>query len=132
MQQGNALDILDHHFLFETPSMLPRVCETLTDDIIWEAPARNLVLRDHKEILAEYQRIYGGMLEPIRVEVLRRFGSDNEAFDDRIIEFTANQNNVWKVQAGKRVRLRLLHYIKTREGKLCHEIGYEIWNVLDE
>lgn len=94
---------------------------------MWEAPARGLLFREHNQILEHYRKIASGILEPVEIEILKRFAAGNEAFDDRIIHFTAGENNVWGIPPGNRVTLRLVHYFKVKNHKICHEVGYEIW-----
>ena len=122
--------VVDQHFEFETSELLHRVCETYADEIIWEAPARGLLFTDHDTILSHYRKIIAGVVEPLEVKPLRRFAAGNEAFDDRILYFTAGKDNVWKVPEGKRMQLRLTLYFKLKKNKICHEVTYEIWKVL--
>jgi len=130
MDQDTILSIIDRHFEFETPELVDRVVETYADEVIWEAPARNIILTDHDEIVANYRQLVACILEP-KMEVLHRFAVGDEAFDDRIVYFTVGENNPWKIAAGASVKLRLVHYFKLKGDKICHEIGYEMWQVLD-
>ncbi|MBI5273727.1 MAG: nuclear transport factor 2 family protein [Chlamydiales bacterium] len=130
MKSREIFAIIDQHFAFETPELIERVCETFADEIIWEAPARDLLFTKHDQILDHYRNIAAGILEPVKIEVLRRFAAGNEAFDDRIIYFTAGKDNVWDILPGKRVQLRLIHYFKIKKNKICHEVGYEIWKII--
>ena len=130
MTPEEIFEIVDQHFAFETPELIERVCETFADQIVWEAPARNLLFTNHDQILNHYRKIAAGILEPVEVEMLRRFAADDQAFDDRIIYFTAGKDNVWNIPPGKRVKLRLIHYFQVKNKKICHEIGYEIWKII--
>src|SRR3990167_39359 len=123
MQAEEIFSIIDCHFAFETAESIERVCETFADQIIWEAPARDVIFTDHDQILNHYRKIVAGILEPVKVEVLRRFAAGNEAFDDRVIYFTAGKENVWNIPPGKKDRIRLVHYFEVKNGKICHEIG---------
>lgn len=129
-QEKEIFAVIDQHFAFEMPELVEKVCETFADKVIWEAPARNVVLTDHDQILEHYRQIVAGICEPVHMIPLRRFAVGNQAFDDRIIEFTAGQNNVWGISAGKRVHLRLVHYFQIEQKKICHEIGYELVRII--
>ncbi len=130
MKAEEVFAVVDRHFNFETPELIDRVCETFADTILWEAPARNLVFTEHDKIADHYRKIVAGILPPIKEEKIRRFASGNEAFDDRIIYFTAGKDNVWGVPAGKKVKLRLVHYFQIQGDKICHEVGYEMWQIV--
>ena len=126
MSTDKILAVVDRHFSFETPEQIDKVIETYADHVIWEAPARNLYLTDHRAIVAEYRKIIAGISNP-NMEVLRRFACNNEAFDDRLVYFTALKGNVWGIEPNKKVKLRLVHYFKVKDDKITHEIGYEMW-----
>lgn len=126
MDKNKVLAVVNRHFEFETPELIERVIETFSDHVIWEAPARNLCLTDHHEIVREYRRIIAGIANPT-MEVLRVLVGKEEVFEDRIIDFTALENNVWGIKPQQRVKLRLAHYFKIHDDKIIHEIGYEMW-----
>lgn len=128
-KEKQTLAILERHFEFENLAQIDRVIETFADEMIWEAPARNIYLTDHAAIVAQYRKIIGGMINP-RMEILHRLLVGDEAFEDRIIYFTAGPDNVWQIAPQQSVKLRLLHYFKVAHGKIIHEIGYEIWHTV--
>jgi len=130
MNQDEIFSIVDQHFAFETPELIERVCETFAEDVTWEAPARGLRLRNHKEILEQYHKITAGILEPVEIVPIRRFSAGEEVFDDRVMYFTAGKDNVWEIPEGSRVQLRLVHYFRIRDYKIHQEIGYETWKVI--
>jgi hypothetical protein len=128
-QTSKTQAIVNQHFKFETPELVERVVETFAEDIIWEAPARNLYLTDHEQIAAQYRKIIAGVKDPC-MKMLHHFASGNQAFDDRILSFTAVRGNVWGVEPDKKVEMRLAHYFKITDGKISHEIGYEMLRIL--
>lgn len=131
MNDIDVLKVIDRHFEFETPELINRVVETFSKDVIWELPARNLRLTDPAKIVDQYHRIINGMINP-KMEVLHRFVSGNKVFDDRWVYFTAGENNVWDVKPGKKVKLRLVHYFEVTKDKISREVGYEMWQVLED
>ena len=113
MKRESVCDVVERHFEFENPEQINRVIETFSDDIVWEAPARNLYLTNHDEIVAQYRKIIAGVIAP-DMEVLHRFARGDEFFDDRILHFTAAKGNVWGIEPGKKASLRLAHYFKVK------------------
>ena len=56
----NLATIADH-FANENPDGIARVIEGYTDDIVWEAPARGVVIRDKDEVRKAYMRLFQSM-----------------------------------------------------------------------
>jgi hypothetical protein len=52
------LAAVDVHFHNENPDGIDRAVGVYTDDIIWEVPARGLVLRDRETVKQEYLNIF--------------------------------------------------------------------------
>jgi hypothetical protein len=54
--------------------------------IIWEAPARNILLVGKKACAEQYRKIIAGLGEIISMEFLNRYAVEDRVFDDRIFE----------------------------------------------
>lgn len=127
----NLATIADH-FANENPDGIARAIEGYTDDIMWEAPARGVVIRDKDEVRKAYMRLFQSM-DVHTVTHLYRFATEEWVFDDSIIDFTLTDDGFpnCPYQPGTRVSMRLVHAFQLRDGKICRENGYEIWRRAD-
>lgn len=121
------------HFANENPDGIARVIAGYTDDIVWEGPARGIVISDKDEVRKAYMRLFHSM-DVHQVTHLYRFATEEWAFDDSIIDFTLTGDGFLNCpyQPGTRVSMRLVHAFQVRDGKICREIGYEIWRRADD
>lgn len=122
------LAAVDQHFHNENPEGIDLAVGVYTDDIVWEVPARGLVLRDREEVKQEYLRIFGSM-NVHKITNLHRFATEEWVFDDSIFEFTIMGDGFRNCPypPGTTVSIRLVHAFQCRDGKICRENGYEIW-----
>jgi hypothetical protein len=58
------LAAVETHFHNETPETIDQAIAVYTDDIVWEVPARGLVLRSIEDVKQEYLKIFGSMNYP--------------------------------------------------------------------
>jgi ketosteroid isomerase-like protein len=124
------LAAVEQHFHNETAEKIDLAIAVYTDDIVWEVPARGLILRDREEVKREYLRIFDSMVIH-KITGLRRFATEDWVFDDSIFEFTITGDGFRNCPfpPGSEVSVRLTHCFEMRDGKVCREIGYEIWRL---
>lgn len=127
------LAAVESHFHNETPETIDLAIAEYTDDIVWEVPARGLVLRDKELVKQEYLRIFSSMTIH-KITNLYRFATEEWVFDDSIFEWTIVDDGFRNCPypVGTRVSIRLLHAFQCRDGKICRENGYEIWRRADD
>lgn len=127
------LAAVDQHFHNENPEGIDLAVGVYTDDIVWEVPARGLVIRDKDAVKAEYLGIFEAM-RVHKITNLRRFANEEWVFDDSIFEVTLKTEGFRNCPfpAGTRCSIRLVHAFQCRDGKICRENGYEIWRRADD
>ena len=127
------LAVVEEHFHNETPETIDQAIAGYTDDIVWEVPARGLVLRDREEVKQEYLKIFSSMTIH-KITNLHRFANEEWVFDDSVFEWTIIDDGFRNCPypVGTRVSIRLLHAFKCRDGKISRENGYEIWRRADD
>ena len=127
------IEAVDTHFHNENAEGIDLAVGVYTDDIVWEVPARGLVLRNREEVKQEYLRIFGSM-NVHKITNLHRFANEEWVFDDSIFEFTIGGDGFKNCPfpPGTTVSLRLVHAFQCRDGKICRENGYEIWRDIND
>jgi ketosteroid isomerase-like protein len=127
------LAAVEQHFHNENAEQIDLAIAVYTDDIVWEVPARGLVLRNGAEVKAEYLRIFDSM-NIHKITGLHRFATEDWVFDDSIFEFSITGDGFRNCPfpPGTDVSVRLTHVFQMRDGKICHETGYEIWRRADD
>lgn len=124
------LETVQHHFAYEAANDIEKVITTYTDDVIWEAPARDFIISGKTEVAKHYQALFASITD-VSAEILRQFAVENYVFDDRIMTFAAcKKDNIWSAKIGDRIQQRLVHLFEIRESKICREIAYEMWKIL--
>lgn len=127
------LAAVEQHFHNENQEGIDLAIAVYTDDIVWEVPARGLVLRDKEEVKREYLRIFDSM-RVHKIVNLHRFANEEWVFDDSIFEFTITGDGFRNCPypPGTTVSVRLVHAFQCRDGKVCRENGYEIWREIND
>ena len=127
------LAAVETHFHNETPETIDPAIAVYTDDIVWEVPARGLVLRSIEDVKQEYLKIFGSM-NIHKIVNLHRFATEEWVFDDSIFEWTITGDGFRNCPypPGTTVSVRLLHAFQCRDGKICREHGYEIWRDIND
>jgi ketosteroid isomerase-like protein len=127
------LAAVEQHFHNETPETIDAAIAVYTDDIVWEVPARGLVLRNIEDVKQEYLKIFGSM-HIHKIVNLHRFATEEWVFDDSIFEWTITGDGFQNCPfpPGTTASVRLLHAFQCRDGKICREHGYEIWRRADD
>ena len=104
------LAAVEEHFHNETPETIDKAIAVFTDDIVWEVPARGLVLRGIEDVKQEYLKIFGSM-NIHKIVNLHRFATEEWVFDDSIFELTIIGDGFpnCPFPPGTTVSVRLLH-----------------------
>jgi hypothetical protein len=127
------LAAVDVHFHNENVESIDKAISVYTDDIVWEVPARGLVLRNVEDVKNEYLKIFGSM-KIHKITNLYRFATEEWVFDDSIFEWTIVGDGFTNCPypVGTTVSIRLLHAFQLRDGMVCRENGYEIWRDIND
>ena len=127
------LAAVHEHFHNENAESIEKAIAVYTDDIVWEVPARGLVLRDREDVKQEYLKIFGSM-KIHKITNINRYATEEFVFDDSIFEWTITGDGFRNCPfpPGTTVSVRLLHSFQCRDGKICRENGYEIWRDIND
>jgi len=130
------LRVVDAHFHNENPEDIDKAIELYGENIVWEVPARGVLLRSHAEVKEAYLGIFKSY-QIHSMTPIRRFGADNWVVDDSVAEMTLVgdvEKNVpgCPFPAGTRVSMRIVHLFELDDdGKIVRENGYELWRRAD-
>jgi hypothetical protein len=126
------LRVVDQHFHNENPADIDKAIDLYGDTIVWEVPARGVLLRNKAAVKAAYLKMFQSYgihsLTPIR-----RFGAGNFVVDDTIADMTLLgdvETNVpgCPLPTASRVSLRVVHIFELDDaGRIIRENGYELW-----
>ena len=127
------LEAVEVHFHNENVDSIDEAISVYTDDIVWEVPARGLVLRNVEDVKQEYLKIFGSMTIH-KITNLHRFATEEWVFDDSIFEWTMTGDGFRNAPfpVGTTCSIRLLHAFQMRDGLICREHGYEIWRDIND
>ncbi len=123
------LDAVAAHFHNESVNEVEKACELYTADIVWEAPARNLLFRNKKDVVDNYRKMFASMKD-VKFRNLERFATEHRVFDDSELAVTVTGPDFLPVPIGSKVNLRLVHNFEMREGKIAKETAFEMWKVV--
>ena len=123
---ASNLAAVEEHFHSEAANDIERALELYTDDIVWEAPARNLVFRGKKDVADNYRKLFASIRE-VEFRNLQRFATEDRVVDDSIVTFELTRDGFLPLQVGQKVEMRLAHIFEMRGGKISKEIAFEMW-----
>jgi SnoaL-like domain len=130
------LAAVDAHFHNENPADIDKAIDLYGDTIVWEVPARGVLLRDKAAVKEAYLKLFDSYQIHKMIQI-RRFGAGNWVTDDSLAEMTLVgdvENNVpgCPFPAGTEVSMRIVHIFELDDaGKIIRENGYELWRRLD-
>lgn len=130
------LGVVDAHFHNENPADIDKAIDLYGDSIVWEVPARGVLLRDKAAVKDAYLKLFDSY-QIHSMTPIRRFGTGNFVVDDTVAELTLVgdvERNVpgCPLPAGTRVSMRIVHIFELDdEGRITREIGYELWRPAD-
>jgi hypothetical protein len=132
------LAAVDAHFHNEIQQDIDQAIDQYGDSIVWEAPARGVLLRGKAAVRQAYLNLFGSFhfhsITPIRRFVA---GNGNLVVDDSVAAITLVgdvENNVpsCPFPAGTEVSLRVAHIFEFDEdGRIIRESAYELWRRAD-
>ena len=118
------LAAVEAHFGSEASGRIEAAIDLYTDDIVWEAPSRNLVIRGKEAVAANYREIFSA-LKDVKFDRLDRFATDDRVVDDSVVTFEVTKEGFMPLPIGTNAEMRLTHIFEMRDGKICKEIGIE-------
>jgi len=127
---------VDAHFHNENPRDIDKAIELYGDSIVWEVPARGVLLRDKAAVKAAYLKMFESY-QIHSMTTVRRFGADNWVVDDTVGDMTLTgdvETNVpgCPLPSGTRVNMRIVHIFELDDdGRITRENGYELWRRAD-
>jgi hypothetical protein len=130
------LATVDAHFHNENPQDIDKAIELYGDSIVWEVPARGVLLRDKAAVREAYLNLFKSYNIHSMTQV-RRFGSGAFVVDDSIAVMTLVgdvEHNVPRCPfpSGAEVSMRIVHIFELDdEGRIIRENGYELWRRAD-
>ena len=120
------LATVEAHFHSEAVNEVDEALKLYTDDIIWEAPARNLTFQGKEDVGNNYRKIFASIRD-VEFRNLQRFATEDRVVDDSILTFVITQEGFLPLPVGQDVEMRLAHIFEMRDGKISKEIAYEMW-----
>ncbi len=120
------LATVEAHFHSEAANEVDEALKLYTDDIVWEAPARNLIFQGKEDVGNNYRKIFASIRD-VEFRNLQRFATEDRVVDDSILTFVITQEGFLPLPVGQEVEMRLAHIFEMRDGKISKEISYEMW-----
>ena len=118
------LAVVEAHFGSEASGRIEAALELYTDDIVWEAPSRNLVIKGKKAVGANYREIFE-VINEVEFHTLDRFATEDRVVDDSVVTFVVAKDAFIPLPKGSKGQMRLTHIFEMRDGKISKEIGIE-------
>ena len=118
------LAVIEAHFGSEASGRIDAAIELYTDDIVWEAPARSLVIKGKEAVAANYREIFS-VLKDVEFHTLDRFATEVRVVDDSVVTFEVAKDGFIPLPLGTKGEMRLTHIFEMRDGKISKEIGIE-------
>ena len=118
------LAVIEAHFGSEASGRIDAAIQLYTDDIVWEAPSRDLVIKGKEGVAANYREIFS-VLKNVEFHTLDRFATEDRVVDDSIVTFEVARDGFVPLPVGTKCEMRLTHIFEMRDGKISKEIGIE-------
>ena len=118
------LAMVEAHFGSEAGGRVDEAVALYTDDIIWEAPTRNIVLHGKQSVADNYRNMFSGFKD-VEFRTLDRFATEDRVVDDSVISLEITKNGFMPFPVGTKIEMRLTHIFEIRDGKISKEIGIE-------
>ncbi len=120
------LATVEAHFHSEAANEVDEALKLYTDDVVWEAPARNLVFQGKEDVGNNYRKIFASVRD-VEFRNLQRFATEDRVVDDSVLTFELTREGFLPLPVGQKVEMRLAHIFEMRGGKISKEIAYEMW-----
>ena len=118
------LATVESHFGSEATGRIDDAIALYTDDVVWEAPSRNLVIEGKEAVAANYREIFS-RLKNVEFHTKDRFATEDRVVDDSIVTFEVAKEGFVPFPVGTKCEMRLTHIFEMRDGKISKEIGIE-------
>ena len=118
------LAAVEAHFGSEATGRVDAAIDLYTDDVVWEAPNRNLVLTGKEAVAANYREMFSGFKD-MAFHNKDRFATDDRVVDDSVVTFELTKSGFFDMPVGTKCEMRLTHIFEMRDGKISKEIGIE-------
>ena len=118
------LAIVEAHFGSEATGRIDDAIALYTDDVVWEAPSRNLVIEGKEAVAANYREIFS-VLKNVEFRTKDRFATEDRVVDDSVVTFEVAKEGFVPFPVGTKCEMRLTHIFEMRDGKISKEIGIE-------
>ena len=118
------LAAVEVHFGSEASGRIDDAIALYTDDVVWEAPSRNLEFRGKEAVAANYRDIFS-VLKNVEFHTKDRFATEDRVVDDSIVSFEVARDGFVPFPVGTKCEMRLTHIFEMRDGKISKEIGIE-------
>lgn len=117
------------HFHNESTHDVDAACALYTEDIVWEAPARQLLYKGKESVAAHYRKMFKS-IGHLEFQNFQRFATEDRVFDDTLVQCRVTGTDFLPVPVGSKVELRLVHMFEMRDGKIAKETAFEMWKVV--
>ncbi|MFI6689770.1 nuclear transport factor 2 family protein [Streptomyces sp. NPDC050485] len=99
-----------------------------TDDVVWEAPSRGVILRGKERIAENYRDLFG-CLHIHSTTLLRQIATEEWVFNDKLLSVTITGDRIPGLDfpVGMKLSVRKLGAFQLRDGLICREISHESW-----
>ena len=118
------LATVEAHFGSEATGRIDDAIALYTDDVVWEAPSRNLVIEGKEAVAANYREIFS-VLKNVEFHTKDRFATEDRVVDDSMVTFEVAKEGFVPFPVGTKCEMRLTHIFEMRDGKISKEIGIE-------
>ena len=118
------LAAVEAHFGSEAGGRIDEAVDLYTDDIVWEAPSRNIVLNGKQAVAGNYREMFSGFKD-VKFRTLDRFATEDRVADDSVVSMELTKEGFMPFPVGTKVEMRLTHIFEMREGKISKEIAIE-------
>ena len=118
------LAAVEAHFGSEASGRIEAAIDLYTDDVVWEAPGRRLVIEGKEAVAANYREMFS-TLNDVEFHSLDRFATEDRVADDSIVTFVVAKDGFMPLPVGTKCEMRLTHIFEMRDGKISKEIGIE-------
>ena len=118
------LAAVEARFGSEASGRVEAAIDLYSDDIVWEAPSRNVVIMGKEAMAANYREIFSGIRD-VKFRCLDPFATAGRVVDDSIVSFEVVKEGFMPPAAGTKAEMRPTHIFEMRDGKISKEIGIE-------
>ena len=118
------LAAVEAHFGSEADGRIDEAVALYTDDIVWEASSRNIVLHGKEAVADNYREMFSGFKD-VEFHTLDRFATEERVVDDSVVSMELTKEGFMPFPVGTKVKMRLTHIFEMRDGRISKEIGIE-------